>query len=172
MKIFKILSKIFLICAVTLFLASFVICSVDLESQGNVTYMASIGSYTGLLALGTVGAFLLSASNGTAQKVGHGLILSSFAMGLTVALLLLETSSGAILMLVAVIALAVHYLFELILSILKKSGTEVESPEEDVRISRVKEWKAVLDEGIITPEEYEEKRCQILGIKRDKKESK
>ena len=48
---------------------------------------------------------------------------------------------------------------------MKKSGSDAESPNEDIRIIRIREWKQIMDEGIITKEEFESKRCQILGIK-------
>lgn len=170
MKVFKILSRIFQICAAVLFLASLVVCGIMPEE---LPYMTTMVAFVGVFALGVVGIFLLSAQSDVAKRIGHGFVISSFGIGLTAAIgnmtIVVDgeetTSIAAILMLVAAILLAFYYLCELVVSIIRRSGSYVESPDEDVRITRVKEWKSLMEEGIISEEEYEEKRCQILGIK-------
>ncbi len=170
MKPFKILRQIFQILSIALFLTSFVMCAIELES--NAEFFTMVLSFVGLSTLATVGTFLLSATNDTAKRVGHGFVISSFVLGLTVAIMFIEASSAAILMLVSVILLALYYLCVLIVSIMQRSSKNIESPEDDIRIVHVKEWKKIMDEGIITKEEYEVKRCQILGIKHEPEEKK
>ena len=171
MKTFKILGKVFLIAAAALFLASLVICAVDLQSPDNPAFLAFVNGYMGLFALATVGTFLLTASSEVAQKVGHGLVISSYVIGLTAAITFIEGSSAAMLMLVAAVLLAFYYLCRLVLFVTCKSVEEPESPNDDIRIVHVKEWKEIMDQGIISPGEFEEKRCQILGIKKAAAES-
>ncbi len=172
MKIFKILKKVFQAAAAILFMLSIVLCGVIREEvKGGATELAETAFLSTVMTFGAiylfamVGIFLVSAANETAQKVGHGMTISSFAIGLLIALLNIEESTAAIVMLLAVIMLALYYLCVFIIYIMKKSGSDAESPNEDIRIIRIREWKQIMDEGIITKEEFESKRCQILGIK-------
>ena len=164
MKTFKILRQIFQILAVAMFVLSVVICGIDNTTE-NAAFLTTLTLYGSVVIFAVVGAFLTSASSDVARRIGHGLVLPSFAVGLTVALLYMEDSSAAIIMLVAAILLALYYLWALVLKITQKNGLQIDSPNEDTRIVRVKEWKQIMDEGIISPEEFEEKRCQILGLK-------
>lgn len=68
-------------------------------------------------------------------------------------------------MLIAGAFLVLHYAFLIANIILNRNCTVTENPNEDIRIIRVKEWKQLVDDGIISEAEYEEKRMQILGIK-------
>ncbi len=166
MKVFKILKQIFQICATALFLASIVICAIDMESAGNAVYLTAMLAAVGCVVVGTVGMFLLSSPHDTVNRIGHAFALSAFTIGLTYALVNIEASTAAILMLVAAVMLALYYLCILILKIMRKSSPDAESPNDDIRIVHVKEWKKIMEEGIISPEEYEAKRCQILGIEK------
>lgn len=176
MKVLKILKTVFLACSAVLFIFSFVLCGA--MAAYPVAYPAEASYFTILSALisvcvwALVGIFLLSATNGIAQKVGHGLTISAYSVGLTVSLFSIRFSSCAIITLVSVILLAFYYLCILIFAIIKRSFPTECEVEEDVRIKRIREWKKVMEEGIITPEEYEEKRCKILGIKTEQKNDK
>ena len=191
MKPFKILRLIFQVCAAALFLATLVIVALDGPTStasdvettaaplattkgaiANLSFLSFLIGFVGTFALATVGIFLVSSPQDTASRVGHGFVISSYAIGLAAALMYIENSTAAIVMLIAVIALALYYLCILILKIMQKGYAETKSPNEDIRIVHVKEWKKVMEEGIISPEEYEEKRCQILGIKPKKEEAK
>ncbi len=171
MKPFKILRLIFQALCISLFLASFVICGIDIEY--NALFLASLIANIGIGTIATVGVFLLSATSDTAKRIGHGFTLSSFALGLTFALQTLAAgSSAAILMLVAVIMLALYYTCVLVIHIMQRNTGTIENPDDDIRIVRVREWKKLMEEGIISEEEYEVKRCQILGFKSDDKKKK
>lgn len=167
MKVFKILCKIFQICATVMFLASLVICGITAsDSLGDTAFLTEMVSFTGVFVLGTVGMFLLCAKSDTARRVGHGLVVSSFATGLMAGILFIDESTAAILMIVAVVLLLFYYICRLVLFIFGKDNDD-NDPQEDIRIRRVREWKSIMDEGIISAEEYEEKRCHILGIKKE-----
>lgn len=163
MKTFKILRQIFQILAVAMFVLSIVMCGIDNTTE-NTAFLTTLTLYGSVVIFAVVGAFLTSAPSDIARRIGHGLLIPSFAVGLTVALLYLD-GTAAIVMLVAAILLALYYLWALVIRILQKNGSQVDSPYEDIRIVRVKEWKQIMEEGIISPEEYEEKRCQLLGLK-------
>lgn len=134
---------------------------------------------------GAVGVLLIFSKNDTAKKIGHGLYIATLIISLASALNFInveptavtaatttaevETVSaiGAILILIGAILGAVHYLLQLVILILN-NGAKDSGPYSDSRIVRIKEWKQLLDEGIITKEEYEEKRVTILGLKKAK----
>ena len=109
--------------------------------------------------------FMTACKNDAVKKIGHGFAIASYTIGLAYALPNLEDSVGALFTLFAFVALVAYYLCLLVIVIMNRGIPDSIDPREDVRIIRVKEWKQILDEGIITEEEYEEKRSQILGIK-------
>lgn len=184
MKVFKILKVVFLVLALTLFLASFVLCGIragttideDAEASTNesiaadTSFMAALTTYVGLFAMAAVGVLLMSANGDTAKRVGHGLTISSFAVGLAVALTFINAHSvAAVFMLIAAVLLVLQYICMFVIYVIKKNSPDAaEDPNEDVRVVRIREWKHIMEEGIISPEEYEEKRVQILGIKKPK----
>ncbi len=166
MKPFKIVKLILQICSITLFLGSFLVGGIDTESADNAAFInLLLASLSGIFVFAAVGTFLLNAPADAAKRIGHGLTISSYVLGLGVAFSYLENASAAIMMLVAAILLLLYYLCALIVKIMQKSFSEAESPNDDIRIVRVKEWKRIMEDGIISREEYEAKRCQILGIK-------
>lgn len=171
MKTFKILRLVFQALCISLFLASFVMCGIDIEY--NAVFLATLITNIGIATIAAVGVFLLSATSDTARRIGNGFTVSSFALGLTFAIQSLVTgSSAAVLMLVAVIMLALYYMCVLTINIMQRTSGTIENPDDDIRIVRVREWKKLMEEGIISGEEYETKRCQILGLKSDDKKKK
>ena len=157
MKTFKILSKICRATAAALFAGSVLICAI-VNNEKELAFMAVV---IGLLMSATVGVFMTACKNDAVKKIGHGFAIASYTIGLAYALPNLEDSVGALFTLFAFVA----YLCLLVIVIMNRGIPDSIDPREDVRIIRVKEWKQILDEGIITEEEYEEKRSQILGIK-------
>ncbi len=164
MKLFKILRSTFLVLAMILFLASLVVCGVNVE--GDALFFATISAYVGLYALATVGVFLMTSANDTAKRVGHALAISSFTIGLAISLMFVTSYSvAAVIMLISVVLMALQYLCMFVLAVMKKHSPDAtENPNEDIRVIRVREWKHIMEEGIISAEEYEQKRTQILGI--------
>ncbi len=161
MKTFKILSKICRATAAALFAGSVLICAI-VNDEKELAFMAVV---IGLLTSATVGVFMTACKNDAVKKIGHGFAIAAYTIGLAYALPNLEDSVGALFTLFAFVALVAYYLCLLVIVIMNRGIPDSIDPREDVRIIRVKEWKQILDEGIITEEEYEEKRSQILGIK-------
>ncbi len=183
MKPFKILKLIFQAASTAAFLASLVFCALDV-SVVNTAFLSFMTSYGLFFALAAIGTFLVSATSDVANRIGHGMLISSYAVGLTASLMYIggvesgtqtaakaaeEVPTAAVIMLVAAVLLALYYLCNLILKIMQKNSEGFEAPEDDIRIVHVREWKKIMEEGIISPEEYEVKRCQILGIKSQEK---
>lgn len=181
MKKFKIVSNVMIVVAVSLFVLGIILSVVSTEAQETI-FLALIEANALLIAGAGIGAFLLLAKNDTAKKVGAGLLVVGFATGLICALGTLNaisqanlalgedaeetigTSIGAIIMIVSTALLLLHYAFLLVAHILNK-GRAIENPCDDIRIVQIKEWKQLMEEEIITKEEFEEKRVQLLGIK-------
>ena len=177
MKATKILGKVFQIIAAVLFVASFVIaCVLSRDSTTDAAYVVLVTASAWIVAGATAGVFLILAQNDTAKKIGHGLTLSAYAVGLAYALLTVtaegDTSIGAVLMIAAAAMLVAFYICKLIGVIMNKGLSGELNPNDDIRIIRIKEWKRIMEEGIISEEEFEEKRLAILGIKTNKTETK
>lgn len=179
-KILNTISKVILALAVVAFAISIVIPGITEENLDSAFWTLMYANIA-IILCAIIGSVLISSKNDTARRVGHGMTVAAFVAGFSIALLFVgkegnvsgyattttakTDSTAAILMIVAASLLAVYYIFQFVILILNKGTTEAESPLEDSRIARVKEWKQILDEGIITQEEFEEKRNQILGIK-------
>lgn len=76
----------------------------------------------------------------------------------------IESSVSAIMGLVAVILYVIYFLVTLI-GYLAIGGNGDNDPETDPKIKKLLGWKKLQEEGMITPEEFEEKRLEILNIK-------
>lgn len=180
-KTFSLVSKILLILAVILLAASFIIPGIS-GSTADRTYLQVLLANSSILIFAITGAVLIYSNNGTAKRIGHGITVGSFVLGLSLAvtnlngqqvidgLLYNVKSTSGIIMIVASALLLFSYLFRLIILIINKNGAdETGSPAEDIRVIRIREWKQILDEGIITEEEFEEKRVSILGLNKSGK---
>ncbi len=177
-KVFKIVNKILLALSVTLFCVSIILPGITLETA-DVAFLTYVLANTSVVIAAVVGAVLICSNNDIAKRIGNGLTVSAFVIGLAVAIIQLGESTyaiddevtatgsptAAVIMLIATIVLALSYIFNLIIFILNKDSNENLNSSEDIRIIRTKEWKQLMEEGIITQEEFEEKRVQILGLK-------
>ncbi len=174
MKIFKILKTIFLSLAIVLFLSTIIICAIQskdlIDSVAHVNdllFTALITAF-GIYLFAILGAFLLTAKSDIAHKIGHSFLIFSFLFGLTLFVSALGSDNmplALIIMLIAIIMLVLYYICNLVIVIVNKNIPDAENPSDDVRIANIRAWKKVMEEGIISEEEYEEKRCKILGIK-------
>ena len=184
-KILSIISKVMLALAVVAFAVSIIIPGITKDALDS-SFMVMLYLNISIVICATVGSTLTSAKSDTARRVGHGMLIAAFVAGFAIALMFVGNETGgssfspfaaaadgeaetvsstsAILMIVAAALLAVYYIFQFVILILSK-GSKEGSPYEDSKIIRIKEWKQLLDEGIITKDEYEEKRVSILGIK-------
>lgn len=179
-KPLKIASKVLLVLAVVMLGVSLLLSSV-LQDSAEAAYAATFILNGSTIICAIMGAILIYAKSDTAKKVGHGLTVASFVILLSNALAVIteatqktkattedttvSISISAVIMIVAAALLAAYYVLQFVQLLLSKGAAEAESPSTDLRIVHVKEWKQLLDEGIITQEEFEEKRVQILGLK-------
>lgn len=168
MKPIKIAKLVAQIASAALFLTSILLCAIDVTSA-NTAFLALITAYGSIVVFAVVGAFLITSASDISRRIGHGLVISSYAVGLTAAISLIEDSSAAIVMLIAAIMLALYYLCVLLMVIMQKDYPLSDDPAADPRIVHLKEWKKLMEDGIISAEEYEGKRCKILGIEPKKK---
>ncbi len=168
MRKFKLVSNIMLIIASILFVASPVVTAiVSSKDAGSAAFIVVLMASQLILASAGVGVFLMFAKNDTAKKIGNGISIAAYVTGLVCALgvVFQKASLGAVLMIAAVVFFLLRYVFLLVDYLINKNDPNATSPNEDIRIIRVKEWKKLMEEGIITKDEFEQKRIQLLGIK-------
>ena len=168
MKILKIFSKLALVASAILIVISLIVAATSEYPLDSAFYLLFNTNMLLMIGLG-IGVFLMFTRNDIAKKVGYGLtavaMLFSLINGTVIAKELDHALSSAapFLAIIAAIVYVVHYVLEFIVFILDKKH-ETFNPKDDARIKCIKEWKALMDEGIITPEEFQEKRNQILGL--------
>lgn len=170
MKKFRLVSNIMTIVAISLFMLSIVLSAIS-ASLMDAALLALIEVNLVLIACAGIGVFLMFAKNETARKLGNGMTVVGFLTGLVCAIGIVaatgeedDISIGAIVLIVSFVVFVLHYAFLLVDYLLNRNSANLD-PNDDIRIVRVREWKALLEEGIISEEEYEEKRIQLLGIK-------
>lgn len=182
-KVLNWVSVVALWVSAALFGVSVILPSLSEEAIEASYSVVVLASYL-VVVLGIVGAVMIFAKNDTAKKIGHGLYIAALVLSLGIALRFIGvedgastdlteveetvTSIAAVFVMIAAILAAVYYVLQLVILILSKGAKDGESPLTDSRIIRVKEWKQLMGEGIITKEEFEEKRVAILGLNKDK----
>lgn len=73
-----------------------------------------------------------------------------------------QTIVAPILVIIACFVILVHYLFVFICY--TKNQNAPKPSNNDNNIALLREWKSLLDENIITPEEFGQKKSEILGL--------
>lgn len=170
----KVMNKLyyaFLIASVSVMILSYALAGI-LEGGGNYAQVAS--TLATALAATTVtsllvGLTLVFTKNEISTKVGLGLLLAGFGMAF---ITVLNSMTGtlpyfAIMSLVAIILFGISFIFKAIAVADKRSNSD--DPDEDPTIQKIIKWKKLLDEGILTEQEYQDKREAILGL--NKKEN-
>lgn len=166
MKGLKISSKVLLIVSVALVGLSLFIAAMTDNDLDNQLYVLFQVYLTVLLGLG-VGVFLMFTKNDVAKKIGAGFVAVAMLFSFINSALVLKlgsdfdgkTAVSAIFIVIAVVLYIAHYVLVLITNLMNKANNS----GGDVRVKHIKEWKALMDDGIITSEEFEEKKKQILG---------
>lgn len=123
---------------------------------------------TGQIGLALVGLFLSYTQNDISKKIGYALLTASFVVCL-IAFMYAKSSTASSLMLVSVIIYALYYVVTFIGFLASRGKGTVDDPDNDPRIIKLKKWQSLKEEGLITAEEFEEKRQEILGIKKSAK---
>lgn len=182
MKVLKIVERIVFLVAVVVAAAALSLSVLMDESAeqplvGIATSVLGNGAFlfgTGLLLIFLlVGAFLRENKGPVASKVGEGFVLAAILsmFGAAAPVLFFNEYAGltVILAFVAAILYAVDGIVRFIIFIVKivKPQAGQENPDDDARIQNVLKWKKLADDGIITKEEFEEKRVKLLGLDKE-----
>lgn len=178
MKIVKLIENIFLILGSVLFVVAGILSySLDetLGLKGFATGLALMGGFTVLCLF--VGIFLYFVENKVLSRLGLALVLGCACINLGLAIVSLgesaKTSSdtsisysiamvGSIIVILAFFLDMTYILLEKALKV-QKEATSAEQLNNDVEL--LEKWKKLLDEKMISEEEFEAKRKAILHIK-------
>ena len=161
MKVFNVIRKIVLVLSFVFAGVAFVLGAITLD-QAAVAFSTAL---LGFILIGFVGFFLICSKNQIANRLGLGISTGFMVVLLYLSISALEASSSAILGLVAVILYALYFLVTLI-GYLAMGDKGDNDPDNDPRVKKLLGWKNLKEKGIITLEEFEEKRQEILGIKK------
>lgn len=161
MRIFNITKKTILILSFVFFGVAFFVGGVTLKSSDMAISTVLLSYVVGAF----VGFFLSFSGNNVAKRIGYGLTTGTMLIELFISVSAIETDSvAAILGLVSVIFYVVYFLVALV-GFLAIGGSEGDDPETDPKIKKITGWKKLLENGIISEEEFEAKRQAILGFK-------
>lgn len=161
MKVFNVIKKIILILSFVLLGVCFVFAGITLDSHD-----AALS--TGLLMFivpAFIGFFLFGSENKIANKIGMGLTTAAMLIELFLVLTSLNNSTAAIFGLFSVVLYAIYFIVVFV-GYLAMGDKADNDPEKDPRITKILGWKKLKEEGIISEEEFEEKRVAILGLKK------
>jgi hypothetical protein len=184
-KVFGILETIFVSLGAVLMIAScfLPITATSTGSGASSTSAVAFGSSLSTFLLNgsvfyvvvVLGAALIFFPHKIVHQIGYGLYLSGASMALVVGALVLKSAGasttsdvgvGPILALVGAILAFVSLICEILGAKLEKEDDS--SSKEDEQIKNVLAWKDLLDKGIITKEEFEAKRMEILHLTQKK----
>lgn len=178
MKVLRLVEKIVFIVAVVVGAMSIAL-SLMMDEGAGAVGMMTLGALffstaSAVLVFLFVGALLRFVPNQVARRIGEGFTLVAFVSAFAIALHGLVNVGGAgmtvYLGLVAVVLYAVSSIIRFIayiVSVVKPQASK-DNPDEDERIQKILKWKKLADDGIITKEEYEQKRVAILGLNEEK----
>ena len=179
MKVLKIVERIvFLVAIIVATAALSLSLMMDEMAEEPFTGIASATQQSGYFLLGAglilvfllVGAFLRENKGPVASKVGEGFVLAAILSMFAAAAPVLFFSENAgltiILAFVGAILYAVDAIVRFIIFIVRivKPRASENNPDDDERIQNILKWKKLADDGIITKEEFEDKRIKILGL--------
>ena len=121
-----------------------------------------------------VGALLVYAPNKVASFIGEGFVAAIMVLMFSFAIVFLgkePVGFSALLALVAPLLYALAELLRFVAYIVKlvvpSYAAESNNPDNDIRIQNVIKWKNLMEQGIITEEEYSEKRAEILKLRKE-----
>ncbi|GEM_PF-4834752 len=160
MKIFYIIKKVILVLAFVLASFAFILGGITLASSDTAFSVAMIS----FILFGFIGFMLFDSKNDIARRIGLGLTTAFMLIQLYLAIMSIGTSTSAIFALVSVILYAVYFLIAFI-GFIALGSQKTDDPETDPRVKKILGWKNLQKEGIISAEEFEAKRLEILGIK-------
>lgn len=161
------MKKVLNLIAVILLIAGAVLGTIAfmLGQPDTVPFFSEFGAFGAILvpAFLLVGA-LLSRGKNVARTVGRGLVLAGAAIILVVAVqpVLAGTDlyMGHILGLVAAVLVLLHFIFVLLADRAAENDEEV---VVDEKIALIYRYKDLMDDGIITKEEFNAKKAEIMA---------
>lgn len=177
MKVLKVVERIVFLVAVILGAVALTF-SLMLDEGAEEPFIGIATVSAAYVALGAgfvllfllVGALLRNNKNNVAAKIGEGFTLMAILVlfGTAAPVMLAGEDAGLTIMLafVAGIIYAIDAIVRFIIFIVRivKPEAAAEDPDVDERIQNILKWKKLCDDGIISKEEFEEKRLKILGL--------
>ena len=157
MKVFNIVKKIILILSFVFGIISFIYGSITLDAFDQ-TFSTLLVSF---VILACVGFFLFFIENKIARRIGQGIVTGYMAILLWGSITYIGKSVAPIFGLTSVILYAIYFLICLI-GYLALGNEGDNNPNNDIRIKKILGWKELQNQGIITAEEFETKREEIL----------
>ena len=183
--VINVLRKVFIAFAILLLGLSLILPGLSLETEvvGTAAIALKFFNYVAIsgVQLGTyllclfVGVILIFVKKTLLVSVGYALIGVSVVLslvGITSSLDLYNAAEEASLGFGTIAALVGVILYVVSLVLYFTESVFFTTPTLrglDARIDEFKKWKSLLDEGIITEAEYEEKRVELLGINKEDK---
>lgn len=152
-KYFKLISNVLLYLAMAMFLITLFVGGI-INDRSESEFLALLIVIPMEIFAAIIGVLLINTKNEIVHRIGHGLTISSFAIGFMCGLMEARDSVSAVLMIVAGSLLILYYVFLLIEYVVNK--------QEKNLITQAVEWKKLYDDGLITREEYETKRSEML----------
>lgn len=130
----------------------------------------TVGAAVFLPVILGLGAVLYLTSKDTPNRVGAGLIVACIiaSSAITFAGFKSGMKTDVLICLIADGFFLLSFAVAFIKYCVCKEDSATGMPEEDPRIKKVLAWKKLQEEGIISAEEFEEKRLEILEIKSKK----
>lgn len=130
------------------------------------------------VAFAAVGIVLLQSLQTTPRKIGHVATVFSILSTMGFACLMAEKTEYFAMLICSAVCLMASYVLCVLEIVQSKMGNPVTNKafraankkvasmlaSDTERIARIREWKQLLDEGILTPEEFAEKKTEILGM--------
>lgn len=133
-----------------------------------VTGATALASAT--VALLLVGLTLSFTKNDISKKIGLGMSLAGVVLNAVVTVNTMVVSGAnapyfVYISLVGIVLFAASFIFLAFAAADKKSGAD--DPDQDPSIQKLIKWKKLLEDGIITQDEFTQKRNMLLDIKKD-----
>ncbi len=161
MKIFNIIKQVILILSFVFAGLSFVLGGITLDPE-SVTFSVALISF---MFFGFIGFFLFNSSNDVARKIGLGLTTGFMVVEFYFSVSSISaTNTSAYIGLISVILYVVYFLVTFI-GFIALGSNQTDDPETDPKIKKILGGKKLQENGIISAQEYKEKRQMILGIK-------
>lgn len=157
MKIFNVVKKIILILSFVFGIISFIYGSISLDASDQTVS----GLLISFVIFACIGFFLFFIENNIAKKIGQGIVTGYMVILLWVSIAYVRYSVAPIFGLTSVILYVIYFLICLI-GYLALGNEGDNNPNNDLRIKKILDWKELQNQGIITAEEFEAKREEIL----------